>query len=641
MGAGVSDEKEGADAQASAMPDTSGLALDLAMEEARSDPSLREHVAAFLTDQRALIADQRHHMRKQFGLGLWEKRLGVLLRGATVFVGIVLASGFGILIWNAAHSNELVVDSFSVPPDLAEKGITGEVLAGDLVDRVTAIANRSRNSARAPQSYSNSFGDGIKFEIPETGVSLGELDRFLRAQLGHDTHIGGALVHAGTDLKLTVRVGAAGSDNVVGKDSEFDALVQRAAEAVYRRTQPYRYGTLMFGRDRQDEAKAVYQELTQSDSITEQAWATVGLGNLREQTDEASLALFKHAAELDPGNALAVNNIAFTEYKRGRWELTLADNKKLLELLSRADQGQIVKTQVESYRLRAHAVIASLQGDYLEAERGNATVRQLAGANGGNRRFMLARYQASAHNLKVARATNVYGPQDITIRDAARDTAMVSGSRIAISAMGEDWAGVMRERAALEPLIAAHFYLQDNFDLPTVSLVALAEAHLGRFAAAEARLKPTPADCYPCLIARAQVAGLQGQHARADWWFARAVAQGPSLPITESEWGHALLKRKQPDAAIAQFTLANMKGPKFADPLQGWGEALMAKNQSHRALVKFAEAEKYAPNWGRLHLKWGEALAYSGDKTEAAKHFARAAALDLTPSEKQELARQL
>ena len=84
-----------------------------------------------------------------------------------------------------------------------------------------------------------------------------------------------------------------------------------------------------------------------------------------------------------------------------------------------------------------------------------------------------------------------------------------------------------------------------------------------------------------------------------------------------------------------------MKGPKFADPLQGWGEALMAKNQSHRALVKFAEAEKYAPNWGRLHLKWGEALAYSGDKTEAAKHFARAAALDLTPSEKQELARQL
>ena len=66
----------------------------------------------------------------------------------------------------------------------------------------------------------------------------------------------------------------------------------------------------------------------------------------------------------------------------------------------------------------------------------------------------------------------------------------------------------------------------------------------------------------------------------------------------------------------------------------------MAKNQSHRALAKFAEAEKYAPNWGRLHLKWGEALAYAGKPAEAKAQFARAAALDLTTSEKFELARQ-
>ena len=32
-------------------------------------------------------------------------------------------------------------------------------------------------------------------------------------------------------------------------------------------------------------------------------------------------------------------------------------------------------------------------------------------------------------------------------------------------------------------------------------------------------------------------------------------------------------------------------------------------------------------------------LTYTGNKTEAAKHFARAASLDLTPSEKSELAR--
>jgi Flp pilus assembly protein TadD len=96
--------------------------------------------------------------------------------------------------------------------------------------------------------------------------------------------------------------------------------------------------------------------------------------------------------------------------------------------------------------------------------------------------------------------------------------------------------------------------------------------------------------------------------------------------------------RGQPDAAIEKFKLASEKGSHFADPLESWGEALMAKNQSHRALEKFAQAEKYAPNWGRLHLKWGEALAYAGKRDEAKTQFARAAALDLTPSEKSELA---
>jgi hypothetical protein len=57
------------------------------------------------------------------------------------------------------------------------------------------------------------------------------------------------------------------------------------------------------------------------------------------------------------------------------------------------------------------------------------------------------------------------------------------------------------------------------------------------------------------------------------------------------------------------------------------------------ALSKFAEAEKYAPNWGRLHLKWGEALVYAGKKDEAKTQFARTVQLDLTPSEKAELAR--
>jgi tetratricopeptide (TPR) repeat protein len=100
-----------------------------------------------------------------------------------------------------------------------------------------------------------------------------------------------------------------------------------------------------------------------------------------------------------------------------------------------------------------------------------------------------------------------------------------------------------------------------------------------------------------------------------------------------------LLRKGDLEGAIAKFSIANRKGPHFADPLEMWGEALIAKNRSDFALAKFEEAGKYAPNWGRLHLKWGEALLWSGKRDEAKKKFARAAALDLTPSEKSELAK--
>ena len=93
------------------------------------------------------------------------------------------------------------------------------------------------------------------------------------------------------------------------------------------------------------------------------------------------------------------------------------------------------------------------------------------------------------------------------------------------------------------------------------------------------------------------------------------------------------------DGAIAKFESAHRKGPHFADPLEMWGEALIAKNRSDLALAKFEEANKYAPNWGRLHLKWGEALWWSGKRDEAKKQFAIAAGLDMTPSEKSELAK--
>jgi len=207
----------------------------------------------------------------------------------------------------------------------------------------------------------------------------------------------------------------------------------------------------------------------------------------------------------------------------------------------------------------------------------------------------------------------------------------------------ENWQGVV----ALQPAVERTWLrFSPGLDSKTIFAVqvrpwtALAKAKLNDAAGAQALIAATPADCYDCTRIRGQIAGIAGQYERADWWFARAVHDAPSIPFAYEDWGRSQLARAKPDAAIEKFKLANRKGPHFADALEGWGEALMAKNQSHLAQAKFKDAENYAPNWGRLHLKWGEALAYTGEADAAKAQFTRAAQLDLTPSEKSELAQQ-
>jgi hypothetical protein len=41
-----------------------------------------------------------------------------------------------LVVWNAAHSDGVIVESFSVPRALAEKGNSGEVVAGRLMDKL-------------------------------------------------------------------------------------------------------------------------------------------------------------------------------------------------------------------------------------------------------------------------------------------------------------------------------------------------------------------------------------------------------------------------------------------------------------------------------------------------------------------------
>jgi hypothetical protein len=208
----MADDTEGLDSGAEASP----AGVDPAAAALALGGASREDADAFLKDQRKLIAKQGRLVDLQSeylaNKDLYElshlrwRRFTEQMKGAlqfmTAVVGAAVAGFVGIMIWNAAHDDSLIIEAFSVPPDYSARGLTGQVVAGELLSNLSLFQTRS-SSVRAASSYTNNWGDDIKIEIPETGVSIGEFSRLLHEWLGHQTHITGAVYRTSSGVAVT------------------------------------------------------------------------------------------------------------------------------------------------------------------------------------------------------------------------------------------------------------------------------------------------------------------------------------------------------------------------------------------------------------------------------------------------------
>ena len=527
-----------------------------------------------------------------------------------------------------------------MPSDMAARGLTGQVVASRMLDKLTAMQDAT-DSARPSQSYENDWGENLKVEIPETGISIGELQSFLKDWLGHDTRITGELWRTGTGIAVTAREGSEAGATFAGAESELDGLMQKAAEAVYSITQPYRYANFLDRAynapdiaDRAVRASVIYRKLIAGPSALERAWAWNGLGTIENRVKRDQVMAYfyyRKSVAADPNFALGYFALASFELGFSRYENSLAAGQKTKALLERNNLSGVSPDQLPVRRFYNDGDIAFAKADYGEVvgdfQAASDLPQEIASQpRAGTFPYVFERLAARHEGGHL--------------RGAMRDAGVKSLGGFAAMSVAkdlEDWPALLE----IEKTIPESTRQQTYRGSPRVAAaIALAHAQTGDLKGAEALIASTPADCDDCLITRGQIAEMQGQPERADGWFTQAEKNEPSVPFADAAWGDALVARGKPDDAIAKFTLANNKGPHFADPLEGWGEALMKKNQSHLALAKFEEAVKYAPNWGRLHLKWGDALVYAGKADEAKVQFARAAQLDLTPADKAELARQ-
>ncbi|MBV9549659.1 MAG: hypothetical protein JO256_08320, partial [Alphaproteobacteria bacterium] len=358
--------------------DSAALALGL-------NAASNEKANAFLDDQHRLIEDQRrvlllraHEMATEEPYKLSHLRLrrfSDYAKAAFEFsaglMALAVVGGLGLMVWNAAHADGLIVESFTVPPAMAEKGLGGQAIASQLLDKLTQI-QRDTASVRPSKSYAGNWGDDLKVDIPETGISVGEVYRFLRGWLGHETRVAGEVYNSDEGIAITTRISGADSVTYSGPVGTLDSLLLQSAEHVYRATQPDRYARYLYinantgGPQRFDEARSLLNGLIATSPPRERASALHQLGVLDSLLGDIATALqdYHRAITLDASRTITFSNLAGVEEGTGMAEAALEAGKSCVRLMERGSDPEIAPSETVRIRLGCQLRVALQQGDF-------------------------------------------------------------------------------------------------------------------------------------------------------------------------------------------------------------------------------------------------------------------------------------
>jgi tetratricopeptide (TPR) repeat protein len=588
---------EAAEETAGAEPEAAPLdpaAASLAMHAAGADPNLAANAATYFERQARLVAIQTEHLHEQREVLLSNmklKRLSERLRVAYqlffAIAGTLAAAYLILMLHDAITSRAVIVEPFDAPPSLAARGLSGRVIAGAILDQLTRLQLAAQSTA-TKRDLANSWSGDIKVEVPETGLSLGDVDRLLKARLGNDLHIGGDLVQAADgSLELTAR-----GDGVVPKafsGTDLHKLTAMAGEYIYGQTQPALFAVYLLNAGRNDEAVAFSKKAVLTASPDQRpylynAWAGA-LSNLGGSIAD-SLALERAAIALKPDYWTAYANA--TLYARnmgdeeGAWQLG--------ETMRRAAGGRPGAASELSYATTDFLVfnLLAARAAEIDDEEQHSGIGSAAHPNSP----WIAWLDIDLHDTEDLRLR--LPTFDMTDPYAAAMAHYVHGK---LAGQAGDSAAALREMQAYAAANANPAV--SNGETSYHCIVAVAEAEAGQPDRADTDLK-AGGHFVDCARFRGDILDRRGDWKAAQQAYADAAAIAPDLPAGYYAWGLALARHNDAAGAIEKFQAAAQRGPHWADPLKAWGDVLASQGKWSMALAKYDEALKYAPAWADL-----------------------------------------
>jgi tetratricopeptide (TPR) repeat protein len=613
LGGILADEDEIHEAEArESLATADAFASAVAARLAGNDPGVARKTEEFLIEQTELLKVQKKHLLDEHALRLAHlrnqlneenvRRFGLRLRVGfqlvLTIVALAIAVGATIMIHDAMTSRSVVIDSIEVAPNIAAQAPSGRIVAAGLLDVLTRIQAATRSGAET-RALSNAWTNDIEIEVPETGVSVGQVERLLKARFGHDQHIDGDLVQTkGGGFALTVRGTRILPTVFINEERNLDVLLTQAGEYVYGQSEPGLWAAYLSNNNRYDDAIRFAQAAYGTTDLSERPyllnyWANAISGKSGDGAQLETLPLYREAVRLKPDYWIGYNNIMYALFGLGDEEGVVRVGAQLTRIAG-GRPGRVPEIFYQNYDQALWNLPAEHASEIadIEAHSGIGTTGFASGAES----LGVAQIEAQMHDVAAATLRLKTTPVDATVApdvaSAAMDRALLAEEVGDLKAAAREWDTLTVAYA--NPTVSTSNPQLTCFAAPTYE-------RTGQAAKADASLnavgKLTYVDCYRF---RADVLDLRGDWASAAEWYAKAVKLGPSIPSGYYSWGVALAKRGHLDEAAAKLEESSQRGPHWADPLKAWGDVLMQQGHPREALMKYGEALKYAPNWTAL-----------------------------------------
>ena len=249
-----------------------------------------------------------------------EDKVATLLSLLLKFIVFLVVAGLFSLIYKEMKQQRFAMEVFHVPKAFEEGGFDGYVVANRILDKVREIKTSVSSEKTDSLQFKSETGPEMNVSLMGFGVSLQSVIYYSRELFGRENRsIGGELTEMDSTLQLKLRVTGLPPihfEQTLRSQNRLAALnqlLQKAAEHVLLKTDPYRLGIYLTHEDRYREALNTIRHLL-NNTDQDHEWAYLAWGNLlRAQGKfEDAITKFEKSIELNPNFSLPEYNIGWS-----------------------------------------------------------------------------------------------------------------------------------------------------------------------------------------------------------------------------------------------------------------------------------------------------------------------------------------